>query len=126
MQNPKPRFEQVWPEQDAGAERDPQGCAEDLIEPQELPVEDSRLRLVSDPCPIRTSRPRGSYYLRRGWSLIVKSVYLSRVLERLEEGYKDGGERFLSSLALVWVSNDGSRELALKGKALRELVLDIR
>jgi hypothetical protein len=67
------------------------------------------------------SRQDGSYYLRRGWDRLVCSVYLIRVLDYLRDGYREGGEGFLSNLALVWVSRDGSRESALKGAALREL-----
>ncbi|HEX9015515.1 MAG TPA: hypothetical protein VF960_05855 [Chloroflexota bacterium] len=70
----------------------------------------------------RPSKLRGSYYLRRGWEQIARSVYLLRMMEKIEKGYAKSGEAFLADLALVWVSGDGTRELALKGRALRELL----
>ncbi len=79
-------------------------------------------RLASDTMDTRPAKPKGSYCLRRSAQQMARSVYLSRVLEHLEKGYKEEGEGFLSELALVWVSGDGSREVALKGKMLRNLV----
>ncbi len=122
MNKPKLKLAHIWP----GLYVVPSTKEE---RPEPSPSEGACLPPTSEHGPLvakatvsHPSRPKGSYCLRRRSRQMVRSVYLTRVLQRLEKGYEDEGDAFLSELALVWVSGDGSREVALKGRALRELV----
>lgn len=123
MNKPKLKLAHTQPELYVVPSHEQEAALEPSTDGEEYgPTAIGRGRLASDTMDTRPAKPKGSYCLRRSAQQMARSVYLSRVLEHLERGYREEGDGFLSELALVWVSGDGSREVALKGKMLRNLV----
>lgn len=123
MNRPKLNSRQLWPAVYAIPDPNPAPANPNATGNLSTYSADRQLRSVPGAEASRARRPSGSYCLRRWSESMVTSVYLSRVLESIRNGLERDGEAFLVDLALAWISGDGSREVVLKGRALRRLVL---